>query len=173
MEMVSEVEDQLEGIRVKVDDRTEMTPGFKFNDWELRGVPLRIEIGPKDVENKSVMTARRDIPGREGKSPLSIENLSTEIPVMLDAIHDNMLAKAEIFRKDHTFAPANYDEFKDLVRDGWVSAFWCGSEDCEQKIKEETKATIRCIPLDQEEGSGSCVFCGDDSKQKALFARAY
>jgi len=91
----------------------------------------------------------------------------------LDTIHDNMLAKAEKFRDDHTYSPENYDEFKDMVASGWVSSFWCGSEDCEQKIKEDTKATIRCIPLDQEKGTGKCIFCGAESERKALFARAY
>ena len=173
MKATNEVEKKLSGLRVKVDDRTEMTPGFKFNDWELRGVPLRIEIGPKDVEKNAVMTARRDIPGREGKSSLPIDSLNHQIPVILDDIHDNLLAKATKFRDDHTYDPKDYDEFRSLVNSGWVYSHWCGDEACEAKIKEDTKATLRCIPIDQKFPNGKCIYCGKDAKQKAYFSKAY
>ena len=158
---------------INVHDRTEMTPGFKFNDWELRGVPLRIEIGPKDVEKKSVMTARRDIPGREGKSSFSIESLNHQIPAILDDIHDNLLTEATKFRDDHTYDPKDFDEFRSLVSSGWVYSYWCGDKACEAMIKEDTKATLRCIPFDQKFSNGKCIYCGKDAKQKAYFSKAY
>lgn len=173
MNATNEVEKKLSGLRIKVDDRTEMTPGFKFNDWELRGVPLRIEIGPKDVEKNAVMIARRDIPGREGKSSLPIDSLNHQIPAILDDIHDNLLAKASKFRDDHTYDPKDYEEFRSLVNSGWVYSYWCGDKACEAKIKEDTKATLRCIPLDQKNPIGKCIYCGKVAKQKAYFSRAY
>jgi len=147
MNATGKVEKMLSDLRIKVDDRTEMTPGFKFNDWELRGVPLRIEIGPKDVEKNTVMIARRDIPGRDGKSSIEIENLKHKIPAILDNIHDNLLAKATKFRNDHTYDPKDYDEFRPLVNSGWLYSYWCGEKTCELKIKEDTKATLRFIVL--------------------------
>jgi prolyl-tRNA synthetase len=173
MNATKEVEKKLSGLRIKVDDRTEMTPGFKFNDWELRGVPLRIEIGPKDVENNAVMIARRDIPGREGKSSLPIVSLNRQIPAILDDIHDNLLAKATKFRDDHIYDPKDYGEFRSLVNSGWVYSHWCGDKACEAKIKEDTKATLRCIPLDQKIPNGKCIYCGKDAKQKVYFSKAY
>jgi len=173
MNATSKVEKMLSDLRIKVDDRTEMTPGFKFNDWELRGVPLRIEIGPKDVEKNAVMVARRDIPGREGKSSIEIKDLKHQIPAILDDIHDNLLAKATKFRDDHTYKPKDYDEFRSLVNSGWLFSYWCGDKTCELKIKEDTKATLRCIPLDQNNPGGKCIYCGKDTKQKVYFSRAY
>ncbi|MDO9545865.1 MAG: proline--tRNA ligase [Pelolinea sp.] len=173
METTKKVEQLLSGIRIKIDDRTEMTPGFKFNDWELRGVPLRIEIGPKDVEKNAVMISRRDIPGREGKSSISIDSLENRIPKILDEIHDNLLAKATKFRIDNTHDPKDYAELKGLINSGWAFSYWCGDANCEAKIKEDTKATIRCIPLDQGETNGKCIYCGNSAKEKAYFARAY
>lgn len=173
MNATNKVEKILSGFRIKVDDRTEMTPGFKFNDWELRGVPLRIEIGPKDVENNAVMIARRDIPGREGKSSLPIDGLNHQISAILDKIHDNLLAKATKFRDDHIYDPKDYEEFLSLVKSGWAYSYWCGDKVCEAKIKEDTKATLRCIPLDQNHSNGKCIYCGKDTKQKVYFSRAY
>jgi len=173
MNATNEVKNKLSGLRIKVDDRTEMTPGFKFNDWELRGVPLRIEIGPKDVEKKAVMIARRDIPGRDGKSSLPIDSLNHQIPIILDDIHENLLTKASKFRDDHTYDPKDYDEFRSLVNSGWVYSYWCGDKECEAKIKEDTKATLRCIPLDQKIPVGKCIYCGKDAKQKAYYSKAY
>ena len=173
METTEKVEQMLTGLRIKVDDRTEITPGFKFNDWELRGVPLRIEIGPKDVEKNAVMASRRDIPGREGKSSISIDSLENRIPEILDEIHDNLLSKATKFRNDNTHDPKDYIEFQGLIDSGWAYSYWCGDAQCEAKIKEDTKATIRCIPLDQEKTNGKCIYCGNEAKERAYFARAY
>jgi len=173
LKATKEVESMLSGLRVKVDDRTEMTPGFKFNDWELRGVPLRIEIGPKDVANNSIMTARRDIPSRDGKSSIPVDEIETTIPAILEEIHNNMLAKATKFRDDHIVRPKDIDEFKSCINGNWALSYWCGSSECEKKIKEETKATIRCLPLDQEKGNGKCILCGESADTLAYFAKAY
>jgi len=171
--VVEQVKDMLSSFRVKVDDRTEVTPGFKFNDWEMRGVPLRLEIGPKDVEKHSVMTARRDIPGKPGKSILSMENLAEQIGNLLEDIQAGMLAKATRFRDEHIFEPRDYEHLKEIVQNGWAYAWWCGSAECEAKIKEDTKATTRCIPLNQEAGNGKCIYCGQPADEKVYFARAY
>ena len=160
-------------IRVRIDEREGASPGFKFNDWEMRGVPLRIEIGPKDVAKGSVVLARRDKPGREGKSFVPQEGLPAAVATILVDIQKALLDRARTFRDANTKEPKNYDEFKTAVETGFASAFWCGSADCEAKIKEETKATMRCIPLDQHAGKGACILCGQPSAEKGIFGRAY
>jgi prolyl-tRNA synthetase len=159
--------------RVKIDERDGVSPGFKFNDWEMRGVPLRIEIGPKDLAKNSVMLARRDRPGREGKSPASMDDIAGAAGSLLREIQDGMLAKALAFRESRTSEPKDYAEFKTVVETGFARSYWCGSANCEAKIKEETKATMRCIPLDQAGGEGKCIFCGESAKEKGIFAKAY
>jgi prolyl-tRNA synthetase len=161
------------GIRLKVDDREHLTPGFKFNDWELRGVPSRIEIGPRDVEKGSVALARRDIPGRDGKQFVSQDGLATTVNELLVEIQASMLAKATRFQEEHTFEPADYESFKEAVKNGFARVWWAGDNDDELKVKEETKATIRCIPFEQPEGSGTCFFTGKPADRVAVFARAY
>jgi prolyl-tRNA synthetase len=173
MEAVNRVGQSLKDFRVKIDERAELTPGFKFNDWELRGVPLRIEIGPKDVANVSVVVARRDLPGKEGKSIVLQAILAEEIKTKLDSIHAHLLEKAQQFRDAHIFNPQSYAELQKVVENGWAYSFWCGDPSCELKVKEDTKATTRCIPLNQEKGSGKCIVCGKPATEKAYFARAY
>jgi prolyl-tRNA synthetase len=173
MPVVEKVRQELAGVRVKVDERTEVTPGFKFNDWELRGVPLRIEIGPKDIEKGSVALARRDIPGRDGKSFIPQAGLKKTVDKILDTIHKTMLEKARSFRDAHIFNPIDYEEFKQVVQNGWANSYWCGKQECEDRIKEDTKATTRCIPLDQKTGEGKCIYCGENAREKVYFARAY
>lgn len=168
-----EVEARLSSFRCKVDDRAEMTPGFKFNEWELRGVPLRIEIGPKDIENHAVMTARRDIPGKDGKASIGMDQLELEAANLLSAIQENLLAKATQFRDENTFASETYEELKDAVNKGWALSPWCGGAKCEAKVKEDTKATTRCIPFNQESPTGKCVVCGEPADERVIFARAY
>jgi len=170
---VQQVEKQLSGWRFKVDLRTEVTPGFKFNDWELRGVPLRIEIGPKDVDNGVVTLARRHLPGKAGKSTLPLDQLSNQIGSVFEEIQAALLERATRFRDEHIFEPKHYDELKEVVQNGWAYSWWCGSAECEAKVKEDTKATTRCMPLDQPEGSGTCIVCGKPSQRKVYFARAY
>ena len=173
MEAVEKVKNMLGGFRIKVDDRVGITPGFKFNDWELRGVPVRLEIGPKDVANQSVTAARRDIPGRDAKIQIPFSTLTEQAGELLKAIHQNLLDKATEFRKTHTFEPKDYEEFKSVVQNGWAFSPWCGDAACEAKIKEETKATTRCIPFNQDPINGKCIACGNAAKEKIIFAKAY
>jgi prolyl-tRNA synthetase len=160
--------------RVKMDAREEVTPGWKFNDWELRGVPLRIEIGPRDVDNESVVLARRDIPGKAGKSTAPMAGLTDSVASLLDNIQADMLASATAFRNANILEAGRYEELKEIVSVGWAKAYWCGDLACETRIKEETKATSRNIPLDQgDAGPGICVVCGKPAKEWAYWARAY
>jgi prolyl-tRNA synthetase len=175
MEAVNRVQAELKaaGVRIKVDDRTEVTPGFKFNDWEMRGVPLRIEIGPKDVEKGTVALARRDKPGREGKSFVPQAGLGALVTDLLVDIQKSLLERATAFRDSHIFDPKDYTGLKEVVQNGWAYSYWCESAKCETKVKEDTKATTRCMPLDQPEGHGKCIVCGEDAKRKVYFGRAY
>ena len=161
------------GIRIKMDDREEVTPGFKFNDWEMRGVPLRIEIGPKDLDKGTVALARRDMPGREGKSFVPRAGLAAASAATLGEIQDAMLARATAFRDSHIFDPKTYAELKQVVENGWAFSWWCGDRECEARVKEDTRATTRCIPLDQPGGTGSCIVCGKKAEKKVYFARSY
>jgi prolyl-tRNA synthetase len=161
-------------IRVHVDRREGQSPGFKFNDWEMRGVPARLEIGPKDVLNGTVALARRDIPGKEGKQFVSQEGIAARVIDLLSAIQANMLQQATVFRDQNIHDVTNYDEMKAIVeRGGWARGWWAGSSDDEAKIKEETGVTIRCFPFDQSGGSGRCCYTGAPSERIALFAKSY
>src|SRR5688572_2365326 len=160
------------GIRVMLDDREAYTPGWKFAEWEMRGVPLRIEIGPKDIEKSQVMVARRDT--RE-KSALPFEGLGDRIVSLLDEIQRALLERALTFRKEHTTRAATYDEFKAAMegRPGFVIAGWCGSAECEAQIKADTQATLRNIPFGSAGIPGQCVRCGRPSSGEAWFAKSY
>ncbi|MEA4812887.1 MAG: proline--tRNA ligase [Anaerolineaceae bacterium] len=172
MEVVDRVVKGLPSLRIKVDDRQGVTPGFKFNDWEMKGVPLRIEIGPKDVQNHTLALARRDIPGKEGKSFLPMEGFEAYVPEMLETIQANMLAKATRFRDEHIFEVDNFEAFKDVVENkGWAKAWWSDDAANEAKVKEETKATLRCYA--ESEGEGICFYSGRKTSKKAYFARSY
>jgi len=173
MPVVEQVAEELKDFRIKIDAREEVTPGFKFNDWEMRGVPLRIEIGPKDVEKDSVAFARRDLPGKAGKSFVPRIQLAAQVAEMLQTIQASMYEKALAFREANTWKPKDYPELTEAVQKGFAYAWWCGSLDCETKVKEDTKATTRCIPLNQPEGDGKCIVCGQPAKDKGFFARAY
>lgn len=175
LEAAGNIADKLQkiGVRVKFDSREEFTPGWKFNDWEMRGVPIRIEVGPKDVAKESAVLARRDIPGRDGKTFVDWTDLETKVPELLVTIQQALFDKAKAFRDEHTHYPENYDEFKTAVEDGFAVAWWCGDRECEDAIKTETKATNRCIPLNQPGGTGKCVHCGKESTEKAVFGKAY
>lgn len=175
MESVYQTSQQLteNGIRVKVDDRDHLTPGFKFNDWEMRGVPVRVEIGPRDVAKGSVALARRDIPGRDGKQFVPQEGLPIVVSQLLEDIHQAMYAKAQNFLESHTYRPKDYRELKEAVKDGFVRVWWDGTTEDEMKIKEETKATLRCLPLDKPEGKGICIYSGRETDRVAVFGRGY
>src|SRR5499425_2196005 len=159
-------------IRVTLDEREGSSPGWKFNDWEMRGVPLRIELGPKDVAKQSAVLARRDRPGKEGKISASLSDLPSTIQKLLAEIQQSLHDKALAFRKGNTHDAKTYDELKKAVESGFAYSFWCGSGECEAKIKEETRATMRCIHLEQESASGTCVYCNQPSTTRAIFARA-
>lgn len=160
-------------IRLTLDEREGQSPGWKFNDWEMRGVPLRVELGPKDVAKQSAILARRDRPGKEGKISASLAGLPATIQELLTEIQQSLHDKALAFRKSHTHDAKTYHELKQAVETGFAYSFWCGSAECEAKIKEETRATMRCIPLEQEGSSGKCVCCGQPATTRAIFARAY
>ena len=173
MDVVRKIESNLSQFRVKVDDRDNVSPGFKFNHWELRGVPLRIEIGPRDVDNQTVVVAQRDTPGKSGKLFLSMENLADQLTNILDEFHNRLLQKAIDFRDSHIFEPKDYEDFQEIVQNGWAYSYWCGDAACETAIKNETKATTRCSPLDQEKSNGNCIYCGKPAEYKTYFAKAY
>jgi prolyl-tRNA synthetase len=160
------------GVRVMLDSREAYTPGWKFAEWELRGVPVRIEIGPKDIEKSQVVVARRDT--RE-KSPLPMDALPGGVVDLLDLVQQTLLRRARDFREEHTTRVASYDEFKTAMegRPGFVVAGWCGSADCEAQIKAATQATLRNIPFGSEQVAGVCVRCGAPSTGEAWFAKAY
>src|SRR6266849_131026 len=159
-------------IRVTTDEREGVSPGYKFNDWEMRGVPLRIEIGPKDVAKGTVVLARRDKPGKEGKSFVSQDGLAAAVAKILAEIQEALYERALAFRNANTREPKDDPEFKEAVEKGFALCFWCGRSECEEKIKEETKATMRCIPLEQPGGKGLCICCGQPATEKAIFGRA-
>jgi len=173
MPVIERLRQELSEFRIHVDDRENLTPGFKFNDWEMRGVPLRVEVGPKDVQKGTVALARRDRPGKAGKSFVSQEQLSGQIADMLADIQTSLLERATAFRDQNIHDPKDYEELKQIVKNGWAFTWWCGSAACEAKVKEDTKATTRCIPLDQPGGSGPCIVCGEHSTEKVYWARAY
>jgi prolyl-tRNA synthetase len=160
------------GISVKYDDRDTQRPGFKFAEYELKGVPIRLAIGSRDMENGTVELARRDT--RE-KQTVNQEGLEIYIPQLLEDIQQNIYKKAFDFRAGHITPANSYEEFKELLdgKAGFISAHWDGTPETEQKIKEETKATIRCVPLDNPLEDGVCIYSGKPSTQRVLFARAY
>jgi len=160
------------GVRVKIDDSEENSPGWKYAEWEMRGVPLRLEIGPKDIEKSAVMSARRDT--RE-KASLPMADLTTRIPALLEEIQANLLERARKFRDERTQEAADWETFKTMMegRPGFVVASWCGDAECEAAIKAETQATLRNIPLGSPRVEGTCVRCGRPSSVKAWFAKAY
>ena len=161
-----------QGFSVKFDNRDTHKPGFKFAEYELKGVPVRIAIGPRDLENKTVEVARRDT---KEKQLMKMENVATEIPALLDSIQENIYQKALKFKNEKTTQVGSYEEFKKVLDDkgGFVEAHWDGTSETEAAIKEETKATIRCIPLDAKQEAGTCIYTGKASSRRVVFARAY
>lgn len=159
-------------IVVKYDDRDTHRPGFKFAEWEMKGVPLRIALGARDLQNGTVELSRRD---NQTKETVSQDGLSDRLVKLLDEIQDSIYQKAHDFREAHTTKVDTYEEFQRVLEEktGFVSAHWDGSAETEKRIKEETKATIRCIPLDAETEEGQCILTGKPSKHRVLFARAY
>lgn len=160
------------GVRVRLDDRDAYTPGWKYAEWEMRGVPLRLEIGPKDIENAQVMLVRRDT--RE-KLPTPIEGLTARVEELLVTIQANLLDRARAFQEDHTTHTSSREEFDRLFqeRPGFVIAPWCGRTECETAIKTATQATIRNIELEPPPPSGNCIECGCPGQTDVYFAKSY
>ncbi len=179
METIAQIREKLTtaAVRVHIDSREGLTPGFKFNDWEMRGVPLRMEVGPKDIEKGSVLLARRDIPGREGKGSIPMDQLVPAVTSLLDKVQEDMLSQATAFRDANLHEVRSYDELKAIVKEGWALIPHCGTAECEGKIKEETKASSRCFPLEENKGwtanGVTCPVCGKPAIGLAYFARAY
>lgn len=167
-----ELRERLNGsFRVRVDD-SDKSPGWKFSEQEMRGIPTRIEIGPKDIEQNQCVIVRRDT--RE-KLVVSLENLEKELEKVHAAMQKEMLERARAHRDEHTFEARNYEEFKQIVEEkpGFVKAMWCTDEACELKIKEDTTATSRCMPFEQEQLSDVCVCCGKPAKKLVYWGKAY
>ena len=153
-------------------DNSDKSPGFKFAEAEMRGIPVRVEIGPKDMEANKAVLVRRDT--RE-KIEVSLDDLEDEVGKLLETIQQDMLERARKFLNDHTYTAADYEEFKDTIenRPGFVKAMWCGDRACEDKIKEELAATSRCMPFEQEETGKTCVCCGRPAKAMVIWGRSY
>jgi prolyl-tRNA synthetase len=160
------------GVSVKYDDSDNARPGWKFAEYEMKGVPVRIAIGARDLEQNIVEVARRDT---KEKANASIDGIGLQVKNLLDEIQQNIFNKAKAFRDDHITEANTWDEFVQLLdtKTGFISAHWDGSPETEEKIKEQTKATIRCIPLDNKQEAGTCILSGNPSTQRVLFARAY
>ena len=159
------------GITVKFDDRDTYKPGYKFAEWEMKGVPVRLAMGPRDLENGTVEVARRDTLEKE---TLQMTGIAEKVEHLLEKIQDNIYQKALSFREEMTTSADSWDEFKEKIeKGGFVWAHWDGTPETEQKIKEKTKATIRLIPIDREKEAGKCIYSGNPSEQRVVFARSY
>lgn len=172
-EYVKEITTELKakGISVKYDDRDSFKPGYKFNEWELKGVPVRLAIGPRDMQNNTVEVARRDTLEKE---MLHRENIAAKVENLLEQIQKNIYQKALDFREENTFKVDTWEAFKEQIeKGGFVWAHWDGTSETEQKIKEETKATIRLIPLERKSETGKCIYTGNPSAGRVVFAKAY
>ena len=171
LEKANELKNRLSSFSVKVDD-ADKSPGWKFSEAEMRGIPIRIEIGPKDIEANQAVIVRRDT--RE-KIFVSLDEIETRVPEILDQIQNDMLERARAHRDAHTYTAENFEEFEKIVREtpGFVKAMWCGDEACELEIKEKTGATSRCMPFEQEEVAKTCVCCGKPAKTMVYWGKAY
>jgi prolyl-tRNA synthetase len=157
---------------VRVDDRDQHRPGYKFNEWELKGVPVRIELGPRDLAAGQATVFRRD---SATKTQVPLDQLGGEVPELLADVGRGVFEGAQRFRDERTFTPASWDEMRELLSAarGFVVSGWCEDEACETRVKEETKATIRCLPLDRERVDGDCPVCGRPATERAYWAQAY
>ena len=166
-----ELRDVLSNFRVKVDD-SDKSPGWKFSESEMRGIPVRVEIGPRDIENNEAVLVRRDT---HEKITVSLDEIEAKVSELLDTIQNDMLERARAHRDSHTYVATTYDEFVKTINEkpGFVKAMWCGDQACEDKIKEDTAATSRCMPFAQEHLSDKCVCCGKPAKKMVYWGRAY
>jgi prolyl-tRNA synthetase len=166
-----ELRDVLSNFKVKVDD-SDKSPGFKFAESEMRGIPVRVEIGPRDIENNQAVLVRRDT---HEKMTVSLDNIAEEVGKLLDTIQHDMLERARAHRDAHTYVATDYESFVETIntKPGFVKAMWCGDQACEDKIKEDTTATSRCMPFAQEQLSDKCVCCGKPAKKMVYWGKAY
>jgi prolyl-tRNA synthetase len=165
-----------EPVTVRVDDREQYQPGFKFNEWELKGVPVRVELGPKDLAKGACVLARRDLPGKEAKEMnVPLTKAAARIGEMLQAMQTALFDRARAFRDDNTYEVDSYDDFKKRIEEpgGFLLAHWDGTRETEDRIAAETKATIRCIPFDRKKEAGKCMVTGGPSEGRVVFAKAY
>ncbi len=171
LEKAVELKDRLSNFRVKVDD-TDKSPGWKFSECEMRGIPLRVEIGPKDMEKEQAVLVRRDT---HEKKIVALADLEKEVESLLDTIQGDMLERARTHRDTHTSTAVTWEELVETVntKAGFIKAMWCGDRACEDKIKEETGATSRCMPFAQEHLADTCVCCGKPAKKMVYWGRAY
>ncbi len=162
------------GVRVKTDLREGLAPGFKYNDWEMRGVPVRMEIGPKDIQNNTVALARRDVLGKAGKQFVARDSAIQVVLGLLNDIQVNMLQQATAFRDANIHVvEGDYEKFREILTDSWAFTWFCGTAECEAKIKADNQAVSRCFPLNQEPGEGPCIACGTRTHRRAYFAKSY
>ncbi len=177
LEACASIRDELvsRDIRVELDDREGISPGFKFNHWEVRGVPLRLEIGPRDLEAGHATVSPRNRPGRDGKFTLDLSGIADRIPDLLDQIQSEMLGEAVAKRDSMIHTVDTYDEFRNIFEEqpGFYSVWWDGTSEDEELLQSETKATVRCIPMDQPDGTGRCFMTGRKTGTKVIIARAY
>ena len=166
-----ELKERLKGFRVKVDD-TDKSPGWKFSEQEMRGIPVRIEIGPRDIEANKAVLARRDT---GEKIEINLDDLEAEVASLLDKIQVEMLERARAHREEHTYTATDYAEFLDILENkpGFVKAMWCGDRACEDKVKEDAAATSRCMPFEQEKLSDKCICCGKPASKMVYWGKAY
>ena len=171
LEKAFALKDVLSNFRVKVDD-SDKSPGWKFSESEMRGIPVRVEIGPRDIENNEAVLVRRDT---HEKITVSLDEIEAKVGELLDTIQNDMLERARAHRDSHTYVATTYDEFVKTINEkpGFVKAMWCGDQACEDKIKEDTAATSRCMPFAQEHLSDKCVCCGKPAKKMVYWGRAY
>ncbi len=168
MESASSLKKRFGDFRVKIDSREGLTPGFKFNEWEMKGVPLRVEIGPRDLEAGTVTIARRD---EKGRTVIKNDEVKKVVTETLNKIQKNLLLLARRSREEATHLVDDWEEFRD--KRGFVLSHFCGDGECEERIQKETNMTIRCIPMDGKNEKGRCILCGEDSRKRVVFAKAY
>jgi prolyl-tRNA synthetase len=175
--VATRIKDELKqaGIRVKLDHREEFTPGWKFANWEMRGVPLRIEVGPRDIKNNQAIAVRRDT---GDKTPVALDELKEKVRATLADIQKSLLKAAFKYQQDNSYEVDNFEEFKSVLENqrGLIKTFWCGASACEDRIKNETMGTIRAVLLDKDKSgkaNGKCILCGKETDKLVYFARAY
>ena len=171
LEKAAEIKEKLGAFRVKVDD-SDKSPGWKFSEQEMRGIPIRVEIGPKDIEANQAVLVRRDT---GEKIVVSLDEITDKVGELLETIHHDMYEKARAHRDANTHVAKNWDEFKEILdtKQGFIKGMWCGDTECETAIKDETGATTRCIPFAQENLGDVCVHCGKPATKMVYFGRAY